>query len=140
MKRSLFVICTLALAACEQSTIIEGTITIDSSLAPATPAPLLVIVDGGPDATIAWNPAGLDGSDADTPYALGTLAYHYRWEEFGKPPHALFVAAFLDLDGDGKLGKGDPFGTFDRNPLVDAKWGSTAPANIADITIDSVEP
>jgi hypothetical protein len=125
----------LVLAACEQTTIIEGHISIDPAATPTTSAPILVVVDGSPDASLTWDPHGLPGeadSDAFTP---GRSDYDYRWEQYGKPPHALFIAAFVDLDHDGMLGVDEPFGTFDANPILDAPWGNTAPASHADIVI-----
>ena len=95
---------------------------------------MLTIVTESADAGLDWSPAGRSGEDLDT--FTGARTYRYRWEQFGRSPHALYIAAFIDLDGDGSLGAGEPFGVFAGNPIVDAPWGSTAPASIADIVVD----
>ena len=139
MIKSLFCILAFTAAACESTTIISGSITVDPSIAPSTAAPVLVIVDGSQDEpTAAFDPLDQPGDDEAIDYAPGTLAYSYRWEDFGTPGNVVFVGAFIDMDNDGKLGAGEPFGTFAQNPITDPKGGWFADPNLADITIDSV--
>ena len=139
--KPLLVVCTLALAACEQETNVEGTVTINASIAPSTAASLRVIGHESQDRSLAWDPVGWEGEPADvpdSPYTPGTLSYQYRWSSFGPPPPALFIAAFIDLDGDTKLSAGDPLGFYANNPIVDAKEGADA-ENLASLTIDMVQ-
>src|SRR5262249_22325050 len=130
-----------ALAACEQMTVVEGTITIEASIAPSNAASLRVIVDGHPDPSIAWDPAGKYSQEADPGgdgYTPGTLEYPYNWEDLAPLEHALFVAACIDLDGDSLLDAGDPFGLYGDNAIIDAKEGPHG-GNVASLTIDMVQ-
>jgi len=126
------------LAACEQSYIIEGKLTVAPAVAPATAASLVVIVDGRANALAAWTI--LDAADgADQPQAYAPAAT-YRYEEFGASPHALYLAAFVDVDGNGKLDPGEAFGEYANNPIIDAPWGTVADPSIADIALDRSAP
>jgi hypothetical protein len=64
---------------------------------------------------------------------------YYRYEQFARPEHVLYVAAFSDLDGNGTLGSGEPFGK--SGPIVDAPYGdSSVPPTSISITIDRTAP
>jgi len=123
------------LAGCESTTIIEGSITLTPSAAPTTAAPLLVIIDGGPSPIADWSPVGRAGSDADAPFTPGTLTYRYEWQQFGRAAHDIYVAAFVDVNANGVLDVGEPYGVWAKNPMVDPAFGETAPANYADLVI-----
>ena len=128
------------LAACEQSYIIDGRVTVASTVAPAAPGNLTVIVDGRETETSWTILDASSGSHVPQAYAPGTPGYPYRYEEFGKSPHAIYVAAFVDLDRNGMLDPGEPYGEFEGNPIIDARWGSTASPTVADLVIDRLSP
>jgi hypothetical protein len=129
----------LLAAGCEQTYIVDGKLSIDAQLAPPAGTTILVIVEGH-DSEVAWSPSQTSRGDEPQAFAAGVLDYDYRYEEFGKSPHALYLAAFVDLDNDGKLGSGEPFGEFAGNPIIDAPYGEIADPSVADIAIDQVEP
>ena len=126
------------LAACEQSYIIEGKLTVAPAVAPSSAANLVVIVDGRAEALASWTI--LDAAvGADQPQVYAPSA-SYRYEEFGKSPHALYLAAFVDVDGNGKLDPGEAFGEYAGNPIIDAPWGAVADPSIADMALDRAAP
>jgi len=133
--RSLLLV--LALAGCEQSYILDGTVTVTPDVAPTGAANVIVIVDGRTEA-IDWtaSDAGQSASAEPQAFAPGRLGYTYRYEQFGASPHALYVAAFIDLNGNHRLDPGEPFGDYAGNPIIDAPWGSTADPTTANIAID----
>ena len=130
-----------SLAACEQSYIIVGKVAVAPDLAPPT-AGLTLIADGRADVVADWSAATATDAahDAIAAFTTGTLAYDYRWEQFGQSPHALYLAAFLDLDASGTLDSGEPFGAYLANPIIDARWGATAAPTTANFTIDQIAP
>ena len=130
----------VAVAGCEQIAIVDGTIVVDLQTTPVVPAPILVTSRGFARPDDTWDPVGETGQAIAEDFVPGRLAYHYRWEQFGRPPHALYFAAFLDLDGNGVLSAHEPFGTFAANPMIDARWGYSAAATTADITINMTAP
>lgn len=125
------------LAACESGYAVEGSVTASSDVTPAGPVQLEVIVEGfAAPVDGDWVPTNTHaGAILDT---FGGNAAPYRYDQFGMAPHALYAGAFLDLDGNGELDPGEPFGVFADNPILDAPSGWYADPVVADIAIDSV--
>ncbi len=143
-RPSLLLLAALALAplaACETSYIIDGQLTVDHQLAPTAPSSVILLVTESPTEIADWTALDASAESADShAYTPGTFAYGYRYEQFGNSPHAIYLAAFVDVDGDGHLGAGEPYGELAGNPILDAASGTTAAATVADIGIDQVAP
>lgn len=129
------------LAACETTYIIDGHVTVEAALAPTAPANLIVLITESQTELPDWSAldASADSGDAHA-FTPGTLAYAYRYEQFGTSPHAIYLGAFVDVNGDGHLGSGEPYGDFAGNPILDAASGTTAAPTTAEIAIDQLAP
>jgi hypothetical protein len=128
MSRSLGLL--LLFAACEQGYTVEGNVTFAADR--PTTGTLMICLDFLDAPVASWTPIALDrganfAADPDDSYDMAP---------FGRAPNAIYAAAFIDLDGDGTLGTGEPYGEFTGNPIVDLGYGMTT----ADVVIDSVAP
>jgi hypothetical protein len=127
----------VVLGACEQGYAVEGNVTASPDLTPAGPVGFEIVVEGSATPLAGdWLPTSShDISISDT---FDSAPAPYRYDEFGMAPHALYVGAFLDLDGNGLLDPGEPFGVFAGNPIIDAPSGWFTDPVKADLVIDSV--
>lgn len=134
MKTTL-VLCVIGATGCEYVEEVAGDISIAPALVSPT-AEVLVIADDVRPEDAPWSAIGARGELRTVEFVPGRLRYHYQLAEIGGYRGALYVAAFIDLDGDHLLDPGEPSGTFAANPLLDVPGGSfdVDPA-IADIAI-----
>jgi hypothetical protein len=133
--KTLVLLAVIAATGCEYVEEVAGDISIAPALASPT-AEVLVIADDVRPEPAAWSPIGARGELRIVDFVPGRLRYHYQANEIGGYRGALYLAAFLDLDGDRVLDPGEPSGTFAANPLLDVPGGTfdVDPA-IADIAI-----
>jgi len=152
----------LGLLSCLWSaTTISGAVRVASILAPVQSGPILLLVnddDSHPlaaeiavDDAASWSPGvhgpgvlvpsgrmqGETSSFTGVQYQPGVLEYFYWYSELDYLPTEVYLGAFIDLDGNGELDEGEPWGPFGGNPLVDlVDDASTSAPNHADIFID----
>ena len=152
------------LSGCDWSgTTISGTVRISSAVAPDQPGVILLLInddDRYPLSTLDedwspedWSPErhnpgiivpsgrmdGATGSYDRIVYYPATMEYFYWHSELQYNATEVFLGAFVDLDDNGRLDAGEPWGPCEINPLQELVDDSSRDApNEADIIIDRI--